>query len=355
MKQHLYQKAYELLAQGRRLILAKTVRRSGSTPRDVGAMCLVTDAGELIGTIGGGLMEFQVQTRAVDLLNEQTSLIYPFRLSDADLADAGMVCGGEVDLYLDPLFPENPETRAVFQAMAETIEKKEPATLVTRVDNGLPALAPGNRMLIPQNHGETIGAIPGFDTARLSETRNRPFSLMAQDGSDKGFFVETIGLKPRVLLFGGGHVSVFVARLAKMVGFAVSVIDDRPEFVGPDRFPDADERIVSDFDKAFDRIDVSPDAYILIITRGHLHDRNVLQQALNTPAGYIGMIGSTRKRDLIYRDLMNQGVSKERLAEVFSPVGLDIHAETPEEIAVSIVAQLIWKRSPGKKTRNLLT
>jgi len=123
------------------------------------------------------------------------------------------------------------------------------------------------------------------------------------------------------------------------------VIDDREEFANPERFPSADEIIVGPFLEAFDRISISSNAYIAIVTRGHLHDRDVLKAALQTDAIYIGMIGSRRKRNIIYQSLMEEGVSEARLKEVHSPIGADIGGETPEEIAISIVAELISERS----------
>ena len=354
MKKNIYQMACELLLSGQNIILAKTIRRSGSTPRDVGSMCIFTETGELFGTVGGGLLEYQVQTRARDLFKEKTSSVYPFRLTGRGAAEAGMICGGEVDLYLDPLFPENKETLALFQALVSEMTANRPVRLVTRIEDKIPALETGTRMMIKED-GSSMGSIDGLDPETLPPMDKSSFELVSPDPMEPGFFVEKIRLNPRVFLFGAGHVSVFVAQLARLVGFDITVIDDRPEFANAERFPEADDLIVSDFRQAFDTLEISKNAYILIITRGHLHDKTVLEKALSTPAAYIGMIGSVRKRNLIYKDLLNEGIPKERLESVYSPVGLDIHAETPEEIAVSIVAELIKARNPEKKSRTLLS
>ncbi len=353
MKKNIYQSACDLISSGQKIILARTIRRSGSTPRDVGSMCIITQKGDLIGTVGGGLLEHQVQTRAKSLFKEEKSSIYPFRLTGQDLAGAGMICGGEVDLYLDPLFPENKETLSLFQTIGSEMKANRAVRLVTRIEDGLPALETGTRMLIKE-HGTIMGHLEGLDLTKLPQTWNTPFDLMDSGIKDISFFVENIRLNPRIFLFGAGHVSVFVAQLARLVGFNITVIDDRPEFANAERFPDADELIVSDFSRVFEKLKISKNSYILIITRGHIHDKTVLQHALSTEAGYIGMIGSTRKRNLIYEDLMKQGIPKQRLESVFSPVGLDINAETPEEISVSIVAELIKFRAPEKKSKNLI-
>jgi xanthine dehydrogenase accessory factor len=142
-----------------------------------------------------------------------------------------------------------------------------------------------------------------------------------------------------------------------MVGFRLAVIDDRAEFATRERFPTADEVLVLPFDKVFDHLRVTPDSYLVIVTRGHLSDRTVLRSALTTNPAYIGMIGSKRKREAIYRSLLDEGVPRERLEAVHSPIGLVIGAETPEEIAVSIVGELIKTSadpSRSERRRNCL-
>ena len=136
------------------------------------------------------------------------------------------------------------------------------------------------------------------------------------------------------------------AHLAALVGFRVVVIDDRLEYANKERFPEAEKTLViKNFTRAFDGLEIDADSYIVIVTRGHQYDRAVLEQSLRTSAGYIGMISSRRKREAIYEYLTAQGFTKERLAQVHSPIGIDIGGETPEEIAVSIVAELIKVRS----------
>ena len=225
-----------------------------------------------------------------------------------------------------------------------------PVRLVTRIEDKIPALETGTRMLIKED-GSSMGSMLAPES--LPDMGKASFELFSPDPEGPAFFVEKIRLNPRVFLFGAGHVSVFVAQLARLVGFDITVIDDRPEFANAERFPEAYDLLVSGFGRVFDRLDISKNAYILIITRGHLHDKTVLRQALSTPAAYIGMIGSVQKRNLIYRDLMDEGIEKEALESVYSPVGINIHAETPEEIAVSIVGELIKARNPEKKSRTL--
>ena len=133
-----------------------------------------------------------------------------------------------------------------------------------------------------------------------------------------------------------------------MVGFRVVVIDDREEFPTRDRFPEADERIVRSFDGGLNELPLGPDSYIVIITRGHLHDHQILRQVLKKPLGYLGMIGSRRKTEIIIEALRREGFSEEEIKTIHAPIGLAINAQTPEEIAVSIIAELIQVRGEGQ-------
>lgn len=349
MKKNLYIIASDLLSSGQKLVLARTIKRSGSTPRDVGSMCIVTEDGRLFGTVGGGLLEHQVQQKAIEILSGGKSFIFRFMLTEKDLAKAGMICGGTTDLYLEPFSPQNPETVLLFEAVKSHIIQRKAGLLVTRIADGISCLEPGTRFFIREN-GSVIGSIPGLVKEDIQLEKDRLYDFFSSPDNSLDFFVEKIAMGPGIILFGAGHVSVCVAQLAKMVGFNVTVVDDRSEFANKERFPDADEIVITDFKTAFEKLDISPSSYILIITRGHLYDKIVLQRALETSASYIGMIGSIKKRNTIYNALMEEGFTKETLEKVYSPIGLEINAETPEEIAVSIVGELIQKRAPKKKS-----
>jgi xanthine dehydrogenase accessory factor len=162
-------------------------------------------------------------------------------------------------------------------------------------------------------------------------------------------FVAPLMARHRVILFGGGHVCLHLAKVIKMIGFSLVVAEDREEFLTTERFPEADELWLAPFEGILENHHITVNDYLVIVTRGHMHDLTVLHQALQTPAEYIGMIGSVRKRDIIYSKLQEWGVSRETLQTVHSPIGLKIGAETPEEIAISIVAELITERSAKLK------
>jgi xanthine dehydrogenase accessory factor len=163
-------------------------------------------------------------------------------------------------------------------------------------------------------------------------------------GGNMEVFLEPILPEPCLFVFGAGHISLFLAKMGKMVGFKVVIIDDRAEFANPERFPEADEVIAQDLPAAFQRLTANRASYIAIVTRGHLQDETVLEWAVRTDAAYIGMIGSRKKNQTVFSHLQERGIPEKRLKQVHAPIGLNINAKTPEEIAVSIMAEIIKAR-----------
>jgi xanthine dehydrogenase accessory factor len=163
-------------------------------------------------------------------------------------------------------------------------------------------------------------------------------------GGDTEVFVEPILTVPTVYIFGGGHIALPLAKMAKVTGFKIVVIDDRPEYASPERFPEAERTLVTDFAQAFSKLKIDKSSYIVIVTHGHRGDEAVLEGAVATQAKYIGMIGSRTKNQTVFSHLLAKGVPQERLDTVHAPIGLAIHAQTPEEIAVSILAEIIQAR-----------
>lgn len=160
-------------------------------------------------------------------------------------------------------------------------------------------------------------------------------------GGDVKIFIDILQPKEELLIFGAGHIALCVSKLAKTIGFKVTVIDDRQEFASKERFPEADEIITDSLESFFGKIKITPSIYIVIVTRGHLQDQKVLSHAIKSNAAYIGMIGSRKKNETVFRHLTEQGVTAQELKKVHAPIGIDIGAQTPEEIAVSIVAEII--------------
>lgn len=163
-------------------------------------------------------------------------------------------------------------------------------------------------------------------------------------GGDMKVFIDVLQPKEEMLIFGAGHIAVYVSRLAKMVGFKVTIIDDRKEFANQDRFPEVDEIIAEDTEEALTHLNITPFSYIIVLTRGHLKDEEVLGSVIRSNAAYVGMIGSRKKNATVFQHLEKQGISARELRKVHAPIGIDIKAQTPEEIAVSIIAEIIQVR-----------
>ena len=170
------------------------------------------------------------------------------------------------------------------------------------------------------------------------------------DASDPGDFIKEFKLASTAYIFGGGHVAYALEPVLRHVDFRTVVIDDREEYANSERYPHAERTIVTDdFNNAFDEIQTDDDSYIIIVTRGHRGDLQVLRQAIGRPFAYLGMIGSRRKNNLLFDELRKEGVTEEQIARVHAPIGLSIGSETPEEIAISIVAEIIQERAALRK------
>jgi xanthine dehydrogenase accessory factor len=342
--------AGELLGRGSPLVLACIVKQDGSTPRHTGTRMIIGADGKGYGTIGGGGLEADTIREAGAVLRRGRSRLIDFDLTDTDAESPGMICGGTATVMLEYV----DVTRGnidFFRRLDEMSRNGAAFAAFTFFRDAGPDALEIERCLLARR-GEVIGhsPIPEDDLKRLvSETRDTGTPRLARV-NDWQVLVEPVRKLKTLYCFGAGHVSRPTARIAAIAGFRVVVIDDRAGFATAERFPDARKVIVvDDYALAFEDLDIDEDSYIVIFTHGHVHDRQVLEQALATNAGYIGMIASRRKRDSIFQALSAAGTPPQELARVHSPIGLDIGAETPQEIAVSIVAELIQERS-GKGT-----
>jgi xanthine dehydrogenase accessory factor len=350
---NIYSELVHAVAAGEKCVLARIIRQVGSAPRTVGATLLVKLDGTLVGTIGGGALEHEVLRKAKEVMASGTSAVLHIRLTGQEVSASEMLCGGNVDVLVEPVFAEDAAAGRVFQELISMTAQGRCGTLVTRVADGRES---GGRFLVTRE-GSVIGdaswlpRVSGIDVARWSSVREPSLVTLAECEGKPAVFLEPVAPEAVLLLFGAGHISTFVAPLARMVGFRVCVVDDREEFANPRRFPAAEQLVVCSVAEAFRRVVVTPATYIAIVTRGHAHDREALGAALTTRPAYLGMIGSRRKRDLIYNSLMEEGVAVEELRRVHSPIGISIGAETPEEIAVSIVAELIQIRAQAHADR----
>ena len=329
----------ETLSRKQPLVMALIMSQEGSTPRTTGTRMMIGADG-YVGTIGGGRIEASVMEIAREMLHKPGAVTISFDLT-SEIADAmDMVCGGKLEILIDSIAPDE-KNRLFFSSLLQMLDQRQKGLMVTELlESGVLQV----RRAILREDGVVIGT-PDFKMEIDSIPKKLRAPILIQSG-DRKFFIEPVMAPGTVYLFGAGHVSLQTAILAKRVGFEVVVLDDRMEFANTSRFSDADDvRVPASFEIAFEGLEIHADSYLVILTRGHLHDKTVLQQALKTPAGYIGMIGSRKKRDAIYQALENEGFTTKDFQKVHCPIGLSIGAQTPEEIAVSIVAELIHARS----------
>jgi xanthine dehydrogenase accessory factor len=348
----LWKRLCDWLEQGEDVVLATIVDHDGSTPRTAGSRMIVRRDGRIAGTIGGGRLEAEVMADAPGLIAAGAGRLRSFDLGAGDVAEAvDMICGGRVTVLME-FIPSDRAHRRLFATIRDRSVHGPRVLLVASPEGEKDAVGGIRRCLVGED-GEVQGDALLTENQALEVWHRAGGSRVPLPLSidDRTVFASPIHATGTVLLFGAGHVSREVSRLCTAVGFRTVVVDDRPEFANPSRFETAGEiRVVEDFAHAFTGLNADVDAYVVILTRGHRHDKTVLAQALRTQAVYIGMIGSRRKRDDVYAALLQEGFSGEDLQRVHCPIGIEIHAETPEEIAFSIVGELIAVRAKAHRS-----
>jgi xanthine dehydrogenase accessory factor len=328
----MYEVILKYLSSGKKGMVATVVNKAGAAPREEGAKMFVGWDKMCIGTIGGGKLEAQVIDEALKSMDMTEVRFVNIRMDAKAVADDGMLCGGNVDVLLEPILERN---REVYEGLKECEKKGISAVLVTRLNK-----TPIQKTLVGRNGGIWGDRIGEDEIADLRDFWNEKRIRFSDDDT----LVEPVLAFSNLYIFGAGHVSQFLSKVAKMVDFNVTVIDDRAEFANRERFPEADNIIAEDFNEAFKFLDFSREPYLVIVTRGHRHDALVLEKSIEYKTHYIGMIGSKRKVQMVLDYLRQKGVKQDVLESIHAPIGLAINSETPQEIAISIVAQLIQAR-----------
>jgi xanthine dehydrogenase accessory factor len=261
----LYDEIVRLRKLGQKCAVATIVQVNGSIPSFESAKILVREDGSFMGTVGGGCVEAEVWNAAREVIETEKPRHLSFSLGQDAAYDEGLICGGQLNIFVEPVIPQ-----------------------------------------------------------------------------------------PRAFIFGGGHVSKGISKIATLAGFSTSIIDNRQAFANAERFPEAEATYAEEYEDVFAKLPVNSSSYIIIVTRGHRDDMRVLRWAVNTPAKYIAMIGSKRKTISVVHELEKEGIPREAFDKVFAPMGLEIGAEMPEEIAISVVAEMIAvRRAPDTDWRQL--
>jgi len=251
----IYEEIVRLRRAGRKCVLATIVGARGSVPSFETAKLLIRDDGSIAGTVGGGCVEAQVLTAAREVIETGKPRHLHFDLSQEAASESGLICGGELEVFVEPVLPQ-----------------------------------------------------------------------------------------PVAVIFGAGHISKSLSKIADLAGFATVIVDDRASFANRERFPEALEIHAAEYEEVFPKLSINESSYVIIVTRGHKDDRRVLRLAAPGPAHYVAMIGSRKKVIEVLKDLEKEGVASDALNRIHAPMGLDIGAVTPEEIAVSVVAEMIAVR-----------
>ncbi|MGI6225277.1 MAG: XdhC family aldehyde oxidoreductase maturation factor [Peptococcales bacterium] len=352
MMDNIWQEMFSLLSQGESFVTGTIFSKSGSAPRTAGAKMLIRADGSIIGTIGGGKLEGEVRVLAKEIFKSKKPRLKDFTLIGQDAEDMDMICGGSGEIFLDFIDAEEKTNIEIYQEIINLMEKKKKCWLITGLPIGEKIIFNRQQCLVKED-GTLVGKFE-YQQEFLEKLISGPakISIHSEALEDLRILVEPIRNTGTVYIFGAGHISQQIAPVAQRVGFKTVVIDDRLEYASRERFPFSELILLDSFNKPLPELPIDENSYLVIVTRGHLYDKTVLAQMLRKPAAYLGMIGSKRKRNLIYQALEEEGFTREELLRVHSPIGLEILAETPEEIAVSIVAELIKVRAEREKDAN---
>ncbi|AYY12950.1 XdhC/CoxI family protein [Actinobacteria bacterium YIM 96077] len=347
------------VGEGRRVGLVTVVGTFSSAPRPPGASMAVIDTGEAVGSVSGGCIEGAVYELAREVIDGRAPTMQRYGVSDDDAFAVGLTCGGTIDVFVEPVdaevFPELTE-------LAESIAAAEPVAVATVVSG--PGAIGSHLVVWPDRVAGSLGgqrlddAVADDARGMLDQGRTgtRRYGADGERRKDElEVFVQSFAPPPRMLVFGAIDFAAAVVRMGKFLGYHVTVCDARPVFATERRFPEADEVVVSWPHDYLDGVEVDARTVICVLTHDPKFDVPLLESALRTPAAYIGVMGSRRTHADRLERLRERGVSEADLERMFSPVGLDIGARTPEETAVSIAAEIIATRwgGTGRSLRDL--
>lgn len=353
----MYSEVKQFLQEGETLAMATIVSTYGSTPREVGAKMVVTAAGEILGTVGGGCGEAEVRRQAVEVIRSRKPAMVKVELMDDIESDSPAVCGGILNVFVDPWWsgPGEALCETLANELLQVAKDGVSAVVATIVSaEGCGDARPGAKCLIRDGavragdlqSSQLLDAIVKEAEARLGKEQCG-LSVLNAPGKAEVFF-DVIPARQKVVIVGAGHLAIPLVKFAKILGFHITVLDDRVIYANRERFPDADEVMVGDMGETLRRIEITPDTYIVLITRGHQFDEPCLREVVHSRAKYIGMIGSKRRiKACFIRFRDEDGIPEELLKKVYAPIGLDMNAESPEEIALAIIAEMVNARRGG--------
>lgn len=315
----------DALARGERVVLCSILASSGSSPRGAGARMAVFADGHTLGTVGGGAVEYMAAQRAMGCLCTNTPELKSYDLRPDEVESVGMICGGRVTVYSQVFTPDMDAEIAVLRRWRSVLGGEKDAWLLMELS------------------GERVQRFEVLTSEEIPDDRRKYFAAKAVWRDD--LYVEPICRAGKVYLFGGGHVGKALVPVLAMVGFPVVVFDNRAELAKAENYPAARAVICGDFGNIYEKVTLTENDYAVIMTPGHRADFEILAQVLRSDASYIGCIGSKHKVAKTRELLFARGFADADIARIHSPIGLPILAETPEEIAISIAAEMIEHRA----------
>ena len=310
------------------LVLVSIVSQEGSSPRGLGAQMLVGEKGRILGTVGGGAVELHCEQHARKLIQEKQSGKKDFSLKKGDKDDIGMVCGGDITVWFQFIDASLPFWSDFSGKLLRLLSEHQGGWLALNTDGTLPALLDADGAVIC-----------GLLAVHISSYT--PGTYIKTEES----FLLPLPIQDRAIVFGAGHCTQALVPLLSKVGFRVTVMDNRPELANRELFFDAETVICGDFAKVSEYIQLSASDYVVIMTNGHSYDLDVQKQILQNPPVYVGVIGSKSKKAFVNQKLRDAGFGDEVIQTVHSPIGTEIKAVTPEEIAISIAGEMVYERA----------
>lgn len=319
-------------------MLVTIVSHMGSAPRGTGSQMLVEARGRVLGTIGGGSGEKEAEKLAMALLEKKQSGLHDYVLRRNEKEDIGSVCGGDMTVYFQYIPADSAEWKNLAVSLCDAAAQKKRTWFVQRLNGGAPALLAADGTAI-------CGAAPEDAKALCGEG-----SILLGD-----CFSMTVPIGERAVIFGAGHCALALCPVLAMVGFRVTVFDNREEYARPENFPQAEQVICGDFEKISEYLTLTPEDYVVVMSSGHSHDLVIQQQVLRMDLRYVGVIGSRKKTAAVNARLREMNVPEDAIESVHTPIGMAIKAVTPEEIAVSIAGEMILVRAEHRERAGLYT
>lgn len=326
--------------ENKSIALATVIQTWGSSPRRAGAKMAITPEGGITGSVSGGCVEGAVFEEGVESLKKNQPKLLHFGVADETAWEVGLACGGSIDIFVKPLDTE------MFKSLHSVLTDEQPAVLVTVVKGSNELL--GREMLM-REHGTTIGNI--HEALNASTLALAQAALIAGESrramlnADVEVFAEVILPPPTLIAVGGVHITIALMTLAKTLGYRTVVVDPRTAFGNEERFPNVDQLIPLWPEEAFQQIPITRSTAIAMLTHDPKLDDPALKVALPSPAFYVGALGSTTTQSKRRQRLLDDGITEEQMNRLHGPIGLEIGAGTPEEIAMSIMAEIVAARN----------